>query len=194
MTEALDISFVAFQAGARIAAGPLADVAAAARKALDRDESLGVLIFEDATGRPVDVDLRGTVDDILRRFAPPPSEPPAARRPGRPKLGVTAREVTLLPRHWEWLAAQPGGASVTLRKLVEQARLAGGGKARRRQAQDGAYRFMSAMAGDEPGFEEAIRALYAADADRFGALTQPWPADVRDQARRMAADAFTTET
>lgn len=144
------------------------------------------LIFDDATGKPVDVDLRGSPEEVRARLEP------AARGPGRPKLGVTAREVTLLPRHWDWLAAQPGGASVTLRRLVEEARRGGGGKERRRQAQDAAYRFMSAMAGDAPGYEEATRALYAGDGARFEAQTQAWPADVRDHARRLAADAFTT--
>jgi len=100
---------------------------------------------------------------------------------------VVAREVTLLPRHWEWLAAQPGGASVALRKLVEAARRDHRDRDIQRQVQECAHRFMSAMAGDLPGYEEAIRALFADDQARFAGLVAPWPADVRDHALRLAA-------
>ena len=98
-----------------------------------------------------------------------------------------AREVTLLPRHWEWLSAQPGGASVALRKLVEHARIAGQGSDRKRRAQESCYRFLSAMAGNEANFEEATRALFAGRRARFDEMTEPWPKDVRDHARRLAA-------
>ena len=108
---------------------------------------------------------------------------PRPRGPGRPKLGVVAREVTLLPRHWEWLAQQPGGASVAIRKLVEEARRTGEDRDRVRQAQEAAYRFMSAMAGNKPHYEDAIRALFAGEAARFEKLIAEWPADVRDHAR-----------
>ncbi|HZJ02412.1 MAG TPA: DUF2239 family protein, partial [Thermoleophilia bacterium] len=104
--------------------------------------------------------------------------------------GVVGREVTLLPRHWEWLNAQPGGASVALRKLVEQARRANEGKDRVRRSQEGAFRFMSAMAGNEPGFEEATRALFAGDRQRFEHHSESWSVDLRDYARALAADAF----
>ena len=77
-----------------------------------------------------------------------------------------------------------------MRRLVEEARRAGEGRDRLRQAQEAAYRFMAAMAGDRPGFEEAARALFAPDRDRFAALTEAWPADIRDHARRLAAAAF----
>ena len=109
---------------------------------------------------------------------------PAA--PGRPKLGVVARQITLLPRHWEWLGEQPGGASVTLRKLVEEARRSTAGEAALRRSREACYRFMTTMAGDEPNYEEALRALFAGDAQRFAALTELWPPDVRDHARRLA--------
>jgi hypothetical protein len=115
----------------------------------------------------------------------PASEP---RRRGRPKLGVVAREVTLLPRHWEWLNAQPGGASVALRKLVEAARRANGDKDRSRAARDAAYHFMSAMAGNLPQFEEACRALFAGDHRRFTTLIAAWPGDVRDHIIRLACN------
>ena len=115
------------------------------------------------------------------------------RGPGRPKLGVVAREITLLPRHWDWLNTQPGGASVALRKLVEQARHASEGKDRIRQSQEATYRFMVAMAGDRPGFEEATRALFAGDSDRFDREIASWPIDVRDHARQLAAIALRRE-
>ena len=112
-----------------------------------------------------------------------PSEP---RGRGRPKLGVVAREVTLLPRHWEWLNAQPGGASVALRKLVEEARRANGDRDRQRAARDAAYHFMSAMAGNLAHFEEASRALFADDRRRFAGLIASWPADIRDHVVKLA--------
>ena len=113
--------------------------------------------------------------------------------PGRPRLGVVAREVTLLPRHWDWLNDQPGGASAALRRLVDQARKANAGRDRIRRAQEATYRFMSAMAGDEPGFEEATRALFAGRPAVFDALTDAWPPDVRDHSRKLAAPAFAAD-
>jgi hypothetical protein len=132
----------------------------------------------------------GSVEDVVRRLEPRDVRPRESRPPGRPKLGVVGREVTLLPRHWEWLATQPGGASVTLRRLVEEARRAGGDEERKRQARDAAYRFMFAVAGNEPGFEEASRALFAGDQSRFEEETERWPADVREHARTLARDAI----
>ena len=98
-----------------------------------------------------------------------------------------AREITLLPRHWDWLNSQPGGASVALRKLVEPARRASEGKDRIRQSQEAAYRFMSVMAGNRPGFEEATRALFARDEHRFNQKIESWPADMRSHASKLAA-------
>ena len=115
---------------------------------------------------------------------------PAPRGPGRPKLGVVAREITLLPRHWEWLARQPGGASVALRKLVDEARRANKDKDRVRQAQETAYRFIAAIGENKPHYEEVARALFAGDAGRFETWTTSWPADVRDHARALAASCF----
>jgi hypothetical protein len=123
---------------------------------------------------------------VAARHAQPGEAAPVARGPGRPKLGVTAREVTLLPRHWEWLNAQPGGASVALRKLVEHARRNGGEPDRRRREREAAYAFMSSLAGNFPNFEEASRALFADDRERFSALVAEWPPDVRDHAGALA--------
>jgi hypothetical protein len=178
----------------RLASGPLAEVTLAVLR-VSKAATEPILVFDDANGRPIDLDLRGTERDIVARLPSPAanletsddeavvSEP---RGRGRPKLGVVAREVTLLPRHWEWLGTQPGGASVALRKLVEQARRAGGDRDRHRAARDAAYHFMSAMAGDRPGFEEASRALFADDHRRFGELIAAWPADIRDHIVRLA--------
>jgi hypothetical protein len=153
----------------------------------------------------VDLDFRGTVDDVLARLpaadkiaqdeiadeiALGEPTPPTSRSPGRPKLGVVAREITLLPRHWEWLARQSGGASVAIRKLVDDARRGGEEMDRIRQSQDAAYRFMSAMAGNRPHFEEAVRALFAPDPLRFRKLIAGWPADLRDYAAQLAERAF----
>jgi len=183
----------AFVGSKRIANGELRQVARQAKLAFDRDRWAQVLIFDDTTAELIEVDFRGTPDDVVGRIAPqatevhPPPEAVGSRPPGRPRLGVVAREVTLLPRHWEWLAAQPGGASVAIRKLVEHARLGGQGKELKRRAQESCYRFLSAMAGNEVNFEAATRALFAGRRAGFDEMTEPWPRDVRDHARRLAA-------
>lgn len=195
---------IAFLGSRRLAEGGLETVALAVKAALAADGTATALVFDLASSRPIDLDLRGSEADVLARLraaAPPSAAPPSAaapaaaappvpRGPGRPKLGVVAREVTLLPRHWEWLAAQPGGASVALRRLVEEARHAGSGRDSRRLAQESAYRFMSAMAGDAPGFEAASRAFFAADRPGFEAAIAAWPPDIAAHAARLAAAAF----
>ena len=177
-------NFTAFAGQRRLASGPLAEVARAIRKNTKPSAQQPILIFDDQSGRSIDIDLRGTDEEILARLPPstPATEPLASepRGRGRPKLGVVAREITLLPRHWDWLASQPGGASVALRKLVEEARRANGDRDRHRAARDAAYHFMSAMAGNFKGFEEASRALFADDRRRFGELIATWPDDIRD--------------
>lgn len=162
----------AFLSGRQIASGSRNDVARIIGAKFSAQDG-AVLVFEDRTGRVTDLDYRNIAQD-----APP-------RPPGRPKLGVLAREVTLLPRHWEWLAQQPGGASATLRRLVESAR---GSGLTARDRRDRAYRFMQATCGDMPGYEEALRALYAARDDDFGALIKPWPEDIARYIRKLLAD------
>jgi len=191
-------SYVAFEGDRRIASGDLRDMARLAKARLDRgDES--ILIFDSTSSERIEFDLRGSLDEILARLPPvarsdddPASaaETPAPRGPGRPKLGVVAREVTLLPRHWDWLAQQRGGASVALRRLVDEARHANKDNDRIRQARETTYRFIAAMAGDKPDYEEAVRALFAGEAARFTQWTAQWPADLRDHARVLAAPAF----
>lgn len=191
-------SVIAFAGTDLVAEGSLAEVAAAAKQLVDSRDPRSLLIYDAVTSAPVEIDFRGSVDDVLARLPKSPAEATEAevpeeaprRGPGRPKLGVVAREVTLLPRHWEWLAAQPGGASVTLRKLVETARRENAEADRSRQAKDAVYRFASALAGNAPGYEEAMRALYADDRSGFVQRTQQWPPAVRDHARALAETAF----
>jgi uncharacterized protein len=210
MTDPSDISYTAFKGHRRIASGSLQSVAVVVKQVIDRAPSAAVLIFDDVTGRSIEIDTRGTVRAMMARLARRAATDDRARlaesgeRPqaaldsnvgadeprgrGRPKLGVIAREVTLLPRHWDWLATQPGGASVALRKLVEEARRTHAEQDRRRKAQERAYHFMSAMAGDMPGFEEATRALFANDRARMSELIGAWPKDVRNHAIALAFD------
>lgn len=202
----------AFEGSQRIATGALNDVAPVAKRAVDKwaasNAPLPVLIFNDATSEVIELDWRGSPDEFAARLAAqaavleaPTTDPqPAAetssssasppRGPGRPKLGVVAREVTLLPRHWEWLGTQSGGASVALRKLVEDASRASGVQDRVRQCRAVGYKFMSTMAGHEPGFEEASRALFAGDQAGLDARIADWPVDVQAHLRKVLADAF----
>jgi uncharacterized protein len=197
MSYGRGISFIAFEGDRCLASGDLRAVARAAKETLDRHKDAAILVFDDNSG-PVELDFRGSVDEVLMRLPQPAggrveaaeTAVPIARGPGRPKLGVVAREVTLLPRHWEWLAHQPGGASVALRRLVDEARRANKDKDRIRHAQEAAYRFIAAMGENKPHYEEVARALFAGDAPRFEAWTASWPKDVRDHARRLAAAAF----
>ncbi len=187
-------TYTSFIGHKRIASGNLAVNALAAKQALAVGLPSSLLTFCDHTGQVVDIDLRGSDAEILARLPPEERQSHAAseavlnyseeavelRGRGRPKLGVVAREVTLLPRHWDWLAEQPGGASVTLRKLVDEARRANVERDRQRRASERAYHFMSTMAGDIAGFEEASRALFANDAAKLHQQTEAWPTDVRD--------------
>jgi hypothetical protein len=199
-------SYTSFNGHKRFASGSLPVNALAVKHALDSGMTSALLTFCDQTGQVVDIDLRGSDAEMLARLPPEgcqlqgkesalfdsgDSGEPRGR--GRPKLGVVAREVTLLPRHWDWLAAQPGGASVTLRKLIDEARRANVDRDRQRQARECAYHFMSVMAGDMAGFEEASRALFANDAPKFRQQTEAWPTDVRDYVRRLAYPQLVTD-
>ncbi|KGS05980.1 DUF2239 family protein [Burkholderia sp. ABCPW 111] len=222
MTTSPLSSHIAFDGYRRLAAGPLSTVALAIKRAVENDAVAGaILIFDNAAGRSIDIDTRGSDDEVAARYAQAEASAAPAdatragtardaasgahadgmaddaadpgglanepRGRGRPKLGVVAREVTLLPRHWEWLATQPGGASVALRRLVDDARRTHAHKDRSRRAHERAYHFMSAIAGDMPGFEEATRALFANDGARLRELIAAWPADVRDHAIALAS-------
>ena len=200
----------AFRGHEVLAAGALRDVARVVWRAVKDAESHHgtVLVFDDATGRVIDFEMRGDeramlahVDVMLRMSQAAlvqtndatsgDSVDPVPRPRGRPKLGVVAREITLLPRHWEWLATQPGGASVALRKLVDAARRTHTDEDRTKAARDVAYRFMHAMAGDLTQFEEVIRALYRGDEARFRELIAEWPIDIAAYSTQLA---FPTST
>ena len=189
-TETATIApFSAFAGATLLASGPLAEVAIAVKIA-GGGMTDPIIIFDNTTGKPRDVDLRGSHREIVARLQPPAAEQPDApmepRGRGRPKLGVVAREITLLPRHWDWLATQPGGASVALRKLVEEARRTHGDRDRARAARDAAYHFISTMAGDLPDFEEASRALFSDDRRKCVELIAPWPIDIRNHFMALA--------
>jgi len=175
-------TYTAFGGNDVIAAGPLETMLPQLKR---WTESGGVmaLVFDDVSGKPVDFDLRGNVAEVVARAVP-------ARGPGRPKLGVVAREISLLPRHWEWLEQQPNGASAAIRRLVDEARKQEPDRQRARRAKDAASRVMSAIAGNFPGYEEAGRALYAGDGERFRGLIAEWPEGVREYVGRVAEGAF----
>jgi hypothetical protein len=202
--EPVSLSCIAFEGSRCIACGPLREVALKVKDVFDARPLSRILVFNAHTSETIEIDCRGSAEqvlsripDIAREISPPgeplPSELAAPAGPGRPRLGVVAREVTLLPRHWEWLNSQPGGASVALRKLVEQARRASSAADRIRQAQNATYQFMSVMAGCLDGFEEAARALFAADRPRFEALVALWPVDIGEHLRQLADPAFVLE-
>jgi uncharacterized protein len=203
MEHAVTTLCTAFEGFRCVASGELTEVALKVKASFACGGSEPVFIFDDATGRLIDVDFRGTDGDVLRRLAETTAHDTDAtdsaagvkqpRGPGRPRLGVVAREVTLLPRHWDWLNVQPGGASVALRRLVERAKRDNVDKDRARLSQEAANRFMGSLAGDLPGFEEATRALFAGNRARFDELVEPWPADVRDHAKKLAAAALATQ-
>ncbi|KPV43308.1 DUF2239 family protein [Alicyclobacillus ferrooxydans] len=177
--------------------GLLPNVISTVNDSLDDSDLKQLLIFDDSTGKQIDVDFRGTTDDVLKRLVERFGGLPdtdvnhqPTRRVGRPKLGVVSGEVTLLPRHWEWLKSQPGGASVTLRKLVDEARRSGEKRSKVRESQEATYRFMTAMAGNFHQYEEALRALYAGDSERFYEFTSDWEPDVRDYVKKLADKSF----
>jgi uncharacterized protein len=185
----------AFEGHRCIASGPLAEVA---REVKSRENGAGpdpILVFNDLTGRVIDLDLRGTADEVVDRVSKGErhlaegAEAQLKRGPGRPKLGVIAREVTLLPDQWDWLDGQPGGASAALRRLVLTAKRSSREKDQARQAQEAVYRFMTTMAGNFPGFEEALRAFYRRERSRLVELIAPWPKDVRNHVKKLVAIA-----
>jgi len=196
-------SWIAFYQDKCIASGTPIEVATKVKCFVDSQATDNILVFDAKTSLPIEIDLRGSLSAVLQRLpaaqvqepSPDNASPVSSERSaGRPRLGVTAREVTLLPRHWEWLSTQPGGASVALRKLVEQALRSSKETDRLRQAHEAAYRFMNVMAGDSPGFEEATRALFAGDLDRLMQLVSGWPQDVRSHVQSLATASTINST
>jgi uncharacterized protein len=181
-----EATYTAFAGMRQIATGDLRTMLGQAKQYLDRDGDETVLIFEDRTGRQIDFDFRGTIEEVWERTVPQSRSP----GPGRPRLGVIGREVSLLPSHWAWLEAQPNGASAALRRLVEEARKRDPGEARAREAVAAAGRFMWAVAGNLPNFEEASRALYGRNHARFRETVEGWPADIRAHLERLTEPCF----
>lgn len=187
-------SWVAFEHHRRTAAGQPAAVITAVQQRLGIDPNAMPVVLDATTSERIELDWRAPLERLLTLLPPPASETTdseaadeAPRGPGRPKLGVTAREVTLLPRHWEWLARQPGGASVALRKLVQSAMREGSAADAKRRATDAAYRFMSIVGGDLPHYEEISRALFAGELARLRTLVGGWPADVSEHLLALTA-------
>ncbi|NIE81586.1 DUF2239 family protein [Asaia sp. As-1742] len=206
MSDHLTKPCTAFAGTQRIAQGSLVDVALGVKAEEPNRSDLPILVFDDETGAVIDLDLRGTTAEIVRRLADQAREATRSKRPqtapkgedeprsrGRPRLGVVAREVTLLPRHWEWLGTQSGGASQALRRLIDEARRLDCGRTQRKAAREAAYRFLHAMAGDLPGFEEATRSLFAGNEQGFADRMASWPIDVRRYALKLAQPPTTTD-
>lgn len=187
-------TFTAFWGPRMVASGTLSKVAVALYDRLKKSPNAIPLVFDDETGKQVELDLRGTCAEVEARYTDKPlsvqpassEEGPITKGRGRPRLGVIAREVTLLPEHWDWLATQPGGASVALRKLVHEARQANVERDRQRRTHERIYNVMVVLAGNLPGFEEASRALFAGQLDRLAEFTTDWPADIGSYMMRLA--------
>lgn len=191
--EHLDkLSYTAFDGHKLLIQGPLDKVVLKVKKHLGDNPTSPILVFSDSTGKQIDFDLSGSDKDVLQRLQVyiAVDQPLAHSGLGRPKLGVVSREVSLLPEHWEWLATQSGGASATLRKLVDQAKKQLIGKDSVKRSQERTYAFMSALAGNLPNYEEALRALFAKNKKKFEAEINEWPKDVKNHATKMAKSAF----
>lgn len=187
-------TFTAFLGQELIACAPLSELAVILRKRKKTTSDAMPLVFDDASGDQVELDLRGTIAEVSARYVDASASaseaaneaPSSSPGRGRPRLGVIAREVTLLPEHWDWLASRPGGASVALRKLVHEARQANAAADQRRRTQERSYKVMLALAGNLPNFEEASRALFAGEPQRLAKLGKAWPSDIRDYILRLA--------
>jgi hypothetical protein len=183
--------YTAFLGHARLAKGRLEGVVGAAKEALDKGETERLAIYRDEDARVLDFDFRGSLEEVLERLGTHPivgaevRPPPKRRGPGRPKLGVVSREITLLPRHWEWLAEQRGGASATIRRLVEEARKQAPGGEQDKRIQGAVYSFISDLASDLPGFEEASRALFAAEYGKLEEIVGDWPGDIQAYMKKL---------
>jgi hypothetical protein len=185
-----DLSYTVFNHQHRIAEGSLAQIASQVQQVMNADPQAQILTFADDTGIQTDVNWFNVADTAELSLAAQDDVVEQPRKAGRPKLGVVAREITLLPRHWEWLSQQSGGASVAIRKLVEEARRANEGKDRIKRAQEATYRVMTAIAGNEAGFEEALRALYAVNHAQFVQIVQAWPVDIQTYLQKLAVNVF----
>ncbi|MDQ0036274.1 hypothetical protein J2W30_004047 [Variovorax boronicumulans] len=182
------IHLIVFAGFKRIAEGSTAEVLAQLR---ERKDDTPYLIFDAQTGESLDFDVHNQAG-VVPHATSAEAHDDTPRGVGRPKLGVVAREVTLLPRHWDWLNRQPGGASVALRRLVQEASRVNADRDAVRASREATYRFMTAIAGALPGFEEATRALFAGERNRFEGLIDAWPADLRTHLQKLSAAGWST--
>lgn len=163
----------------------LEEVIERSQSLLSSGASQAVMIFDDATGRRTDVELGP--NQIRERLHPDATADRSG--PGRPKLGVVSREISLLPRHWEWLATQPGGASAAIRRLVEEARKNRRAEEASRLAREALDKALTVLGGSRPNFEEALRALYAGQFLRLEELIAEWPEELRAHISRLTGQA-----
>jgi hypothetical protein len=186
-------TYTAFGGHAVLATGPILEVVKAAKSHWDLGTDT-VLVFDDTTGKQIDFDYEGSPEEVLEKLWWHPlfrsqetlmTARDAQRGPGRPRLGVVSREISLLPRHWEWLETQPQGASAAIRRLVDEARKRAPDADRARLRRQAAGNFLWAMGGNLANFEEASRALYAGDAERLERQIKDWPRDVRAYVYRL---------
>ncbi len=175
MTESR--TYTAFLRDQQIAGGDLADVL----RAIGDAKTRSALVFADDSG---DLVKLNTAEDVAEALL---SDALVQTGSGSPPKPVSI-ELRLLPRHLDWLQAQPGGPSAAVRRLVDAARRNDSGRARRRR--EAAYRFTSMMAGDFPGFEAATRALFAGCRAGFETATADWPAAIRDYGLSLAGDGL----
>lgn len=196
MNTSITQAATAFNNTNKLANGPLIEVIMAMKTAIIENQNAKILCFLDENGAMIDFDLSGSNEQIIARLltqfkAPSTSEQieiiETQSKAGRPKLGVIAKEVTLLPRHWEWLGAQNGGASATLRRLVEIAAKESIGIAARKNAQNATYRFLQNIAGDFENYEEVLRAIFADDFEKMRNLMKNWPQDIQNYAQKLFA-------
>ncbi len=185
-------TYTAFEGHKLLFRGKLHDVVLKIKKKLGKSDNSSVWIFNDLTGKIMDFNFQGSEKDVLKRLEIFSSEDAkkASTGPGRPKLGVISREISLLPRHWEWLAGQPSGASATLRRLIEDAKKKSQGSHNIKQLQERSYKVMSVLAGDLGGYEEALRALYKRDEKKFYQQMKDWPQDVKDHLNELSKPIF----
>lgn len=188
----LKTTFTAFDAHSLIAYGDLAEVVLKIKGSIGKASISTILIFSDITGKTIDFNFHGSKQEILKRLevytSVQDAEPSSG--PGRPKLGVVSREVSLLPRHWEWLATQRGGASATIRTLIEDTMKKASAGQSAKQIQDRVYQIMSVLAGDLSDYEEALRAMYKKDKKSFLGYIEGWPKDVQNYLVKSSKEIF----
>jgi uncharacterized protein len=188
----ISATYTAFEGSKKLFSGSLAEIVLKIKKRIGKADHSSVVIFSDSTGKTIDFNFQGSERDVERRLEIFVDEKRTKESvgPGRPKLGVVSREVSLLPRHWEWLASQSGGASATLRNLIEEAKKKSAAGSQVKQAQERTYKIMHAVAGDFRGFEEALRALYKKDQKMFLEIIVTWPKDISDYIKDLSEAVF----